>query len=304
MRGEGLSGPGLLLLDLDGVLRRFPSEAPIEDDHGLPRGSLIAAAFAPDVLRPALVGAIDAERWWETARDRLAATHSTVDGETAGAAMRAFMRPGELVPEALELVREVRGRGCRVALLTNATSRLDADLELLGLDREVDAVVSSARLGVAKPDPEAFRRALRVLQHSPSGTLFCDDTAENVAAAAAVGLDAAHVPDTAALREALRSRGLLDDTSSPGESTVDEPSPVLIVLHDKDDAAALAEELLGDGWAPCTVHKELLAGEDDAEDADWVVLLETAPDGLSASCWQDELERLAEGRDGFVTDAS
>ncbi|WP_086821152.1 HAD family hydrolase [Allokutzneria sp. NRRL B-24872] len=304
MRGEGLSGrPSLLLLDLDGVLRDFGPAASVEDDHDLPRDSLAAAAFAADVLGPAIEGRIDAERWWAAARDRLVADHSTVDSERAGAAMRAFMRPGEVVPEALELVRRVRAGGCRVALLTNATSRLDADLRLLGLDREVDAVVSSARIGRAKPDPEAFRRALRVLQHSPSATLFCDDTAENVEAAAALGIDAAHVPTTAALREALSSRDLLDTGSHEGESTVDEESPLLVVLHEKDEAEDVADQLLREGWAPCTVHKQLLAGEDDAEDADWVVLVETTPEGLPAVCSKDALEDLADLRDGFVTDA-
>ena len=305
MRGEGLSGrPSLLLLDLDGVLRRFGPAAPVEDEHDLPRDSLAGAAFAADVLGPALVGKIDAEQWWAAARDRLTADHSTVDSAVAGAAMRAFMRPGEVVPEALELVRAVRRAGCRVALLTNATSRLEADLRSLGLDREVDAVVSSARIGRAKPDPGAYRRALRVLRHSPSTTLFCDDTAENVAAAAGLGIDAAHVPTTASLRDALSARGLLDTGPAPGGSTVDTQLQVLVVLHDKDEAEELAEELLTGGWAPCTVHRELLAGEDDAEDADWVILVETTPDGLPAIHSQDELEVLADRYDGFVTDAS
>ncbi|GAA3991817.1 hypothetical protein GCM10022247_08540 [Allokutzneria multivorans] len=304
MRGEGLSGrPSLLLLDLDGVLRDFGPTAPIEDAHGLPRDSLAAAAFAADVLGPAIVGRIDAEQWWAAARDRLAADHSTVDSARAGAAMRAFMRPGEVVPEALELVRRVRAGGCRVALLTNATSRLEADLRSLGLDREVDAVVSSARIGRAKPDPESYRRALRVLQHSPSATLFCDDAAENVKAATALGIDAVHVPTTTSLREALNSRGLLDTGPHPGESTVDEESPLLVVLNDREDAEDVADQLLREGWAPCTVHKQLLAGEDDAEDADWVILVETTPEGLPAVCSKDELDELAELRDGFVTDA-
>ncbi len=77
---------------------------------------------------------------------------------------------------------------------------------------------------------------------------------------------------------------------------------LLLVLHDRDEAEALARELETAGWRPCAVHKDLLAGEDDAEDADWVVELATAPDGTPAHDHRAELEALAEGRDGFVTD--
>ena len=57
--------------------------------------------------------------------------------------------PGEVITEALALVRTARQQ-CFVALLTNATTRLEADLALLGLDAEVDAVFNSSRLGIAK----------------------------------------------------------------------------------------------------------------------------------------------------------
>ncbi|AHI01330.1 hypothetical protein [Kutzneria albida] len=194
--------------------------------------------------------------------------------------------------EALDLVRAARRR-CRVVRFANSPERAR-------LDPEVDAVVSSARIGVAKPDPEAFRRALRVLQHSVSATLLCDEDPENVAAARGLGIDAAHVPTARALREALSARGLLDE-----QSTVDhdqsEQDGALIVLSDKEDAHRLAAELEQSGWAPCAVHRDMLAGEDDAEDADWVVELRTAPDGTPAGAHLAELTELADREEGFVT---
>ena len=274
------------------MLRRFPPDAPIEDAHGLPRGALVRAGFAPELITPALVGAVPDEVWRASVVDRLA-----VPG--AAAAVAEWSRPGEVVAEALDLVRQARKR-CRVALLTNATSRLPEDLRLLGLDREVDAVVSSARIGVAKPSPEAFRRALRVLQHSPGGTVFCDDKAENTTGARAVGIDGAHTPTTAALRVALGERGLLDD--SPGVALPVVADEVLLVLPEREDAERIAKDLAERGWAPAAVHKELLAGEDDAEAADWVVELLTAPDGLPAGSRRGWLDALAEEHDGFTSD--
>ncbi|MBP2474659.1 putative hydrolase of the HAD superfamily [Crossiella equi] len=84
-------------------------------------------------------------------------------------------------------------------------------------------------------------------------------------------------------------------------SRTDEARGLLLVLHDRQEAEDLARELAADGWVVGGVHREMLAGEDDAEDVDWVVELVTAPDGLPATCWQDRLEALAEAHDGFVS---
>ncbi|NUT46661.1 MAG: HAD-IA family hydrolase, partial [Saccharothrix sp.] len=168
----------MLLLDLDGVVRRFPP---------LP-AEIAEIAFEPTLLLRAVTGEITDEQWRQEVGQGWAAT------------------TGEVIPEALALVRAAR-KQCFVALLSNATTRLEADLAELGLDVECDAVFNSARLGVAKPDPAVFRRVLAELGHETA--VFCDDTAENAQAARAAGLDGVHVPDTAALRTALAVRGLI-----------------------------------------------------------------------------------------------
>ncbi|MBB5955099.1 putative hydrolase of the HAD superfamily [Saccharothrix tamanrassetensis] len=194
----------LLLLDLDGVLRRFGPDTAIEDRFGLPHGTLASVAFS--LAGPALVGEVTDEEW----RTALGARLSDEFGpDRAKNAVTAWSRVGEVVPEALALVRKVRSHH-RVALFSNATTRLPEDLRRLGLDREVDDVVTSALIGAAKPTPEAFRRALGQLRVSADETVFCDDNAENAAGAVAVGIDGVHVPDVAALRAALADRGLLD----------------------------------------------------------------------------------------------
>ncbi|ANZ42854.1 hypothetical protein BBK82_18885 [Lentzea guizhouensis] len=78
------------------------------------------------------------------------------------------------------------------------------------------------------------------------------------------------------------------------------PPTVLVILPDRDEAEELAQELLEEGWAPARVHRDMLAGEDDAEDVDWVVELTTAPDGTPASAHRPELDELAERHDGFT----
>ncbi|MFE9242033.1 hypothetical protein [Nocardiopsis sp. NPDC006938] len=75
---------------------------------------------------------------------------------------------------------------------------------------------------------------------------------------------------------------------------------VLVTLHDRDDAEELAEQLLEQGYEPCGVHRDALAGEDDAEDADWVIEVLTGPHGGSAVFDEPHLRLLAEDYGGFA----
>src|SRR3954470_19636182 len=138
-----------LIIDLDGVLRRWRSVGPIEARHGLPDGALFAIAFSPALLTPVITGAVDDERWRADVAAALVAAHGPA---AAGAVTQWSESTGEVDQDVLGLVRRYR-RGAPVVALTNATSRLPRDLARLGLDQELDAVFSSHELGIAKPDP-------------------------------------------------------------------------------------------------------------------------------------------------------
>ncbi|GAB3205836.1 hypothetical protein ACQEU5_00670 [Marinactinospora thermotolerans] len=75
---------------------------------------------------------------------------------------------------------------------------------------------------------------------------------------------------------------------------------VLVTLPDRDDAEELAEQLLAQGYEPCLVHRDMLAGEDDAEDVDWVIEVRTGPHGGPATLDEPHLAALAEDYDGFT----
>jgi putative hydrolase of the HAD superfamily len=74
--------------------------------------------------------------------------------------------------------------------VTNATSRLDLDLERLGLAGEFDGVVNSSAVGWIKPQREIFGIALSVAGVPAAHALFVDDSTENVTAAARLGMTA------------------------------------------------------------------------------------------------------------------
>lgn len=114
---------------------------------------------------------------------------------------------GEVDQPMLELVGELR-RHRRVGLLTNATTRLEADLQTHGIAEQFDAICNSARLGIAKPDQRTFRLAAESLGVQPEACVFVDDTPANVEAAMAIGMAGIHYTGIEALREELRALGI------------------------------------------------------------------------------------------------
>ena len=108
-----------LLVDLDGVLRIWPPAhgAQIERDHGLPAGTIAAAAFAAELLEPALTGVISDKVWRERVARKIAEQHGP---QAAGAVDAWSSFRGVVDQTVLSLVREVRGL-MPVVLLTNQT---------------------------------------------------------------------------------------------------------------------------------------------------------------------------------------
>lgn len=92
------------------------------------------------------------------------------------------------VPPALE---ELRGRGLRLVVVSNWDWSLPLWLERTGLSPSIDAVVSSAVAGHAKPSPEIFRMALELVGAEPEEAIHVGDSlSSDVGGANAAGLRA------------------------------------------------------------------------------------------------------------------
>src|SRR5690242_2238359 len=92
------------------------------------------------------------------------------------------------VPTALE---RLRAGGARLAVVSNWDVSLHDVLERTGLRALLDAVVISAELGVAKPDPAIFRAALDRLGAAAADAMHVGDSLDaDVAGARAAGLEA------------------------------------------------------------------------------------------------------------------
>ena len=191
-----------VLCDLDGVLRRWPDTADLERAHGVPPGTLAAAAFAPHRLTPAITGRCTDEDWRAAVTEDLRA-HTA----TAADLVAAWSAGAGAVDEDVAAVLALARAHGPVVVVTNATTRLESDVDELGLGRYVDAIVGSARLGVAKPDPGIYLAAAAEAGVPPERCLFVDDSAANVAAARALGMTGHHFTGVPGLRAVFASRG-------------------------------------------------------------------------------------------------
>ncbi len=181
--------PTALLIDLDGVIREYRRDGlgPAETAAGFGPGEILEVALAPERLTPAMLGQISRAGW----RESIAAALVDRTGDLATAERVAEewdSYRGELVPEVLAFVAEVREAGFPVALCTNATDDVRADLLRFEIAEEFDAIVVSAELGLAKPHPSFFAAACEAVLKPAGECLFVDDQIRNVNGARAAGL--------------------------------------------------------------------------------------------------------------------
>jgi putative hydrolase of the HAD superfamily len=91
------------------------------------------------------------------------------------------------VDGAVETLERLSARA-RLAVVANWDTSLHEHLDRLGLDRYFDAVITSAEAGVAKPDPEIFRLALRRLDVEAARALHVGDEPVDEQGALAAGM--------------------------------------------------------------------------------------------------------------------
>ena len=196
-----------VLTDLDGVVRKWDPEIfqQAEAAAGLPRDALPNMAFEPDLLLRATTGRITDASWRTEVAERLRVRFPDAD---AAEAVRLWSRSsGEIDVAVLDLLQRCR-ESANLVLVTNATTRLESDLERLGIGLAFDHIINSSSIGHAKPRPEIFNTALNRLSIKAHEALFVDDKAENVYAAAEMGIKGHQFTTVENLKTTLAKHGL------------------------------------------------------------------------------------------------
>lgn len=103
-----------------------------------------------------------------------------------------------------DTLAELRRRGYRLGVISNADGRVEALLESVGLRPHFELVVDSGLVGIDKPDPRIFHLAAERMGVRPDEALYVGDIYEiDVQGARAAGMDAV-------LIDPLGARGELD----------------------------------------------------------------------------------------------
>jgi len=97
----------------------------------------------------------------------------------------------------IELMREIRGSGRRMALLTNNVREWQPLWRtMLPVDEIFEVLVDSGFVGMRKPDAEIYELTLERLGLPAAACLFVDDTEVNCVAARGLGMTAVHFRET------------------------------------------------------------------------------------------------------------
>jgi len=191
---------GGTLIHVDG--ERICRAAGIPYEAAAFRAAEAAAVAAVRRLVLAKPESRDAERiplYFGTMMSGLGMTDAAAQREAAGRVAADHGRANlwsRCADEAVETLAALRGRGYRLACVSNADGRVRGLLEDAGLSPHLEFVVDSFEAGVEKPDPRIFHAATDRLGLPPSQCAYVGDIYEiDVTGAEGAGLTAVLIGD-------------------------------------------------------------------------------------------------------------
>jgi putative hydrolase of the HAD superfamily len=126
----------------------------------------------------------DDKGWWREIVDRVLkevkpSLHELDRDNFFEIAYEHFTEAGvwEVYPEVIQLLAELHPR-YTLAVISSFDGRLRVILEQLGISKYFSTVFVSSELGVDKPNPEIFRRALKFMGCHPGDALHAGDDPE------------------------------------------------------------------------------------------------------------------------------
>lgn len=191
-----------ILTDLDGVIRHWNSDDlhQKEMSFGLESGHLFTICFEEDLLSQVITGQISDSQW----RDQVQAKLSNSIGMSRSKELvDAWTNSTVRIDKTILEIYKTHFPNVKVFLSTNATTRLNQDLNNHGLGGMFDGIFNSSELGVAKPADAYFQEVMKRLRIRGEGIIYVDDSATNVQAAKRLNFRSHHYQNHARLVEFL-----------------------------------------------------------------------------------------------------
>jgi HAD superfamily hydrolase (TIGR01509 family) len=118
----------------------------------------------------------------------------------------------ETIPEnpgMVRLFRELRGDGYLIACCTNSiSSTAKTALSRLGIDKDIDLILSNEDVSNGKPSPEIFWKAMSKLNALPEETIIVEDSPNGLMAAHRAGCNVVRVADPTELTQQMIEKTL------------------------------------------------------------------------------------------------
>ena len=178
-----------IIFDLGGVLVGFDRQRSIDAFERIGCGKVadyIRDHRTEDLFYRIELGEISTHDFCEEVRQM---TATNADDEAIIHAWNVLLTP--VTGKRLQRLRELREKGVRLFLLSNTN---DMHWQYCGhqLDGCFERVFLSYEMRLAKPDTAIFAEVLRQADIDAHDTLFIDDNADNIAAAASLGIKTFH----------------------------------------------------------------------------------------------------------------
>lgn len=116
---------------------------------------------------------------------------------------------GDMDKDMLRLIDELRQKGYKTGLLSNATTDNGAKMRAAGLDEHFDVFHISADIKLMKPNPKTFEGFVRELQVLPHELIFVDDSEKSLSTAEECGFTPLLFTDYGGLVVDLKKLGVL-----------------------------------------------------------------------------------------------
>lgn len=117
----------------------------------------------------------------------IAASGVTIADETRAALLDAY-RELDAYPEVASALAALKGRGARLAILSNGDpDLLERAVDSAGLAGQFDHVLSVAAVGTFKPHPVVYRLAVEAFDAPPEAMTFCSSNRWDIAGASVFG---------------------------------------------------------------------------------------------------------------------
>lgn len=134
--------------------------------------------------------------------------YAKLSGKTAAEVEQEFEELSYVDQAVVDLLFKLKGK-YRLGLLSNShAEEIRPILNHHDFIALFDEVIISAEVELAKPDPEIFTLALKLLNVLPEETIFVDDSKRNIEAAELIGITGIWYVGIDSLQDQLRNLGI------------------------------------------------------------------------------------------------